>query len=154
MAFKTFSKNYTSPADQAWRDGSPVDNSTLGPYQNLSADSFKNGFVAKMREDHPDFPGFFQQAFGSKTAQQSQEKINTASKTKDATFADDRNNTLANDFLTKYSEGVARGLVEEDKAVFPENLSRLVTEHATAGSNLKDPNTTNRFPGESGVQAS
>lgn len=151
MAFKTFSKNYTSPSDQALREGRPADNSTLGPYRVTGTDSFRNKFVSDLKKN-PDFPGFYQQAFGAETAQASQNKIDTAYQSREASFVDDRNNKLANDFLAKYSQGVARGLVEEDRAIFPENLARLVTENATDGSNLKDPNTTNRFPGEGGVQ--
>lgn len=149
MAF--FSKNSTSPSEQAWRTGKPPDNQTLGPNKNLGPDSFRNKFVARVREN-PDFDGFYQQVFGAETAQRSQDKLNNASVTNEALFIDERNNALANDFLGKYYKGVSRGLIEEDRAVFPENLSRLVTENAIAGSNLKDPNTTNQFPGAGGVQ--
>lgn len=145
MAFKQFSKDYTSPSDQAWRDGKSPSMGTLGPNKGFSVDSFRNNFVADLRKN-PDFADFSQQAFAADTAQRSQDKLNTAYKTNIATFVDDRDNNLANDFLTKYSEGVARGLVEEDKAVFPENLAKLVTENAVSGSNLKDPNTANQFP--------
>lgn len=147
MAFKSFSKDYTSPSDQAWRDGKSPYNETIGPYRSTNPESFRNNFVSELNKN-PDFKGFYQQAFGSDTAQESQEKIDRASQSKKASFVDDRNNSLANDFLTKYSEGVARGLVEEDRAVFPENLAKLVTENATSGSNLKDPNTTNQFPSQ------
>ena len=148
MAFKSFSKDYTSPSDQAWRDGKSPDNSTLGPYRSLSTDSFKNKFVSELSKN-PDYKNFYSgQVFGSDIAQKSQEKINNASRSSEASFVDDRNNQLANDFLAKYSEGVARGLVEEDRAVFPENLAKLVTENATSGSNLKDPNTASQFPSQ------
>lgn len=147
MAFKSFSKNYTSPSDQALREGKSPYNETIGPYRSTSPDSFRNNFVSKLNKN-PDFKGFYQQAFGADTAQESQNKINTAYKSREASFVDDRNNKLANDFLAKYSEGVSRGLVEEDRAVFPENLAKLVTENATQGSNTREPNTVGAFPSQ------
>jgi hypothetical protein len=50
--------------------------------------------------------------------------------------------------LQEYSQGVARGLIESDKAVKPENLARLVTQQATVGSNEKDQNTVSKFPSQ------
>lgn len=151
MAFKSFSKDYTSPSDQAWRTGKSPDNQISGPNKNLGPESFRNNFITKSRKN-PDFDGFYQQVFGAETAQQSQDKLDNAFRTNEALFTDERNNALANDFLSKYSQGVSRGLIEEDRAVFPENLGRLVTENAIAGSNLKDPNTTTQFPGTGGIQ--
>jgi hypothetical protein len=147
MLQNPFSKDYTSPADQAWRTGESPDQGTLGPYRHADQDpaSFRNSFVSKLRHN-PDYKTFYSgNIYSADTAAASQQKIDTAAETSTASFKDPGNNTLANDFLTKYSQGVDRGLIEEDRAVKPENLARLTNEPAAARISSKDPNTVNKF---------
>jgi hypothetical protein len=148
--FQSFSKDYTSPADQAWRTGKGPDRGTLGPNRKTDTDpeSFKDSFVSKLR-DNPGYKNFYNgSVFSADTAELSQQKINDESKTTNATFKDPNDTNLANDFLTKYSEGVSRGLIEEEDAVTPDNLARLTGEPAAAGASEKDPNTVNKFPSQ------
>ena len=150
MLRNPFSKDYTSPADQAWRTGESPDQGTLGPYRKSDQDpnSFRNSFVTKLRHN-PDYKTFYSgNIYSADTAEASQQKINTAAQTAEATFKDPGNNTLANDFLAKYSQGIDRGLIEEDRAIKPENLDNLTTEPAAARISSKDPNTVNKFPSQ------
>lgn len=148
--FQSFSKDYTSPADQAWRTGKGPDQGTLGPNRQADTDStsFKDSFVSKLR-DNPGYKNFYNGSiFSADTAAASQQKIDEQSNTADSTFKDPGDTSIANDFLTKYSEGVNRGLIEEDRAVKPDNLARLTSEPAAAGASEKDPNTINKFPSQ------
>ena len=152
MAFnlQSFSKDHTSPADQAWRTGKGPDRGTLGPNRRADTDStsFKDSFVSKLR-DNPGYKNFYNGSiFSADTAAASQQKIDEQSNTADSTFKDPGDTSIANDFLTKYSEGVNRGLIEEDRAVKPDNLARLTSEPAAAGASEKDPNTINKFPSQ------
>lgn len=149
-----FSRDYSDPAEQAWRTGKSPYQQTLGPNRGSDADpySFQNSFVSDLRKN-PDFKNFYNNSvFSSDTASMSQQKLDDSSYRNTANFVNPSDNNLANDFLVKYSQGVSRGLIEQDRAIFPSNLSRLTTEPATAGSNEKDPNTTGKFPGQQGVQ--
>ena len=150
MAGTYFSKDYTSPSDQAWRTGESPYQGTLGPYRRADQepDSFKNKFVSELRAN-PDYKNFYEQSnFQADTAALSQQKINNQSQTPYATFLDPGDSQLANDFLTKYTEGINRGLIEEDRAIKPDNLARLASEPAAAGISAKDPNTVNKFPSQ------
>jgi hypothetical protein len=148
--FQSFSKDYTSPADQAWRTGKGPDRGTLGPNRRADTDStsFKDSFISKLR-DNPGYKNFYNGSiFSADTAAASQQKIDEQSNTSDSTFKDPGDTSIANDFLTKYSEGVSRGLIEEDRAIGPDNLARLTSEPAAAGASEKDPNTINKFPSQ------
>jgi hypothetical protein len=153
MVTQPFSKSYGGPAEQAWRQGKPAYAGTLGPYPASSTDpeSFKNGFVEKMRAN-PDSKNFYNSSvFGSDSAVQSQAKIDAASKTDQPSFASPENNSFAKDFVSKYSQAIERGLVEEDRAVTRDGLARIASQSATEGSSERDPNTTSKFPGASGA---
>jgi len=148
--FESFSKDYTSPADQAWRTGESPDRGTLGPNRKADTDptSFKDTFVSKLR-DNPGYKNFYNgSVFSADTAAASQQKINEESKTSDSTFKNPNDTRLANDFLTKYSEGVNRGLIQEEDAVTPDNLKAFTSEPAAARISEKDPNTVNKFPSQ------
>ena len=156
MAIPVFSKDYSDPASQAWRTGAGPYQQTLGPNRGADTDptSFKNSFVTDLRKN-PDFTDFYKKnTFGSDTAAVSQQKLDTSSLQNAANFTNPLDNQLANDFLVKYSQGVSRGLIEQDRAIFPSNLAKLTTEPATAGSNMRDPNTAGQFPGQGGIQPS
>ena len=148
--FQSFSKDYTSPADQAWRTGKGPDRGTLGPNRRADTDStsFKDAFVSKLR-DNPGYKNFYNGSiFSADTAAASQQKIDEQSNTSDSTFKDPGDTSIANDFLTKYSEGISRGLVQEEDAVRPENLAKFTNEPAAARISDKDPNTVNKFPSQ------
>jgi hypothetical protein len=143
----------SNPFDEAWRAGDSPYRGTLGPNRESSSDpaSFRNGFVASLK-DNPKFDNFVNEGtFSSETAQRSQDKINQASKSIWSNFKNPEDNKFADDFLSKYSEGVVRGIIAEEDAVDPKNLGYLVSQNAPAVSNEKSPETVGRFPNQ-GVQ--
>lgn len=143
MAPGIFQQNYNNPAEKAWRSGVSPYSGTLGP--NRTADPSKNPFAADVRKN-PEYQNFYSDRTFYQVAPQSEQKIRAASQTFESTFQNPGDKSFADKFLQEYSQGVARGLIESDRAVRPENLARLVTENATAGSNINDPNTANQFP--------
>lgn len=143
-----FSKDYTSPFDQAYRRGASPDAKTLGP--NAAAD-FKNSFANKLK-DNPDYKGFYNEGFFSDTAKQSQAKIDNSAQTDQPNFADPSDNSLAKGFLDLYRQGVERGLISEEDRVGPDKLSYISSQPATAGSSERSPQTASKFPGDSGTQ--
>jgi len=157
MVLQPFSKDYSDPAEQAWRQGKSPYAGTLGPNPQSSTDpeSFKNSFVDRIKSN-PDSKGFYtNNVFARDTATLSQGKIDAAASTDRPNFVSPGDNNLAWDFLQKYSGpggAIERGLVEADRAVTKEGLARLVSQPATAGSSERDPNTANKFPGEGGTR--
>lgn len=146
MAAPLYGKRKTSPADLAWRRGDGPDSGTLGEFRESDTDpnSFRDAWVAKVKEN-PDYGPFYTSAkFPDETAALSQQKIGLASQSAYSTFSDPRNKFVADRFLDAYSVGVQRGLVEQDKAVFPENLAAFAAESAT--SRIDDENVKGEFP--------
>ena len=69
---------------------------------------------------------------------------------------DGANNNQAQVFLTKYYSALgggntteAKGLVEPDRIVRPENLAQLSSQPATGGGGVQDPNVAGKFPSNS-----
>ena len=149
MSPRPFQQTYDNPAEKAWRSGTSPYSGTLGP--NRTADPKKNTFAAEVRKN-PEYQNFYSDRTFYQVAPQSEQKIQAASQTFESTFQNPGDKSFADKFLQEYSMGVARGLIEADKAVRPENLARLVTQQATEGSNERDPNTVNQFPGQNGVK--
>jgi hypothetical protein len=146
VAAPIYGTRKTSPADVAWRRGDAPDSGTLGEFREADADpnSFRDGWVAKMR-DNPDYRDFYIGAkFPDETAAMSQQKIDIASQSAYSNFLDPQNKFAADRFLDAYSLSVQRGLIEPEKAVFPENLRYLATESAT--SRINDENVKGEFP--------
>ena len=146
----SFSKSSSSPQDQAWREGKSPYSGTLGP--NRTAYDFTDAFVAKLK-DNPGYENFYGNSnFNQETAQKSQQKINRSATTQEPAFSNPNDNPFAKDFLFKYSEGVARGLISEEDRVGTDKLSILASQPASAGSSEKNPGTANQFPGQGGIQ--
>ena len=139
-----FPKDYSSPTDQAWRTGKSPYSGTLGP--NRTADAIRDPFAADAKKN-PDFANFYNRTF-SEVAPQSQAKIDAAAQSDQPNFTNPGDQSFAKSFAKLYAQGVSRGLVEEDRAVRPDNLARLTTESATEGSSSKDPNTAGKFPSQ------
>lgn len=146
MASPIYGTRKTSPSDIAWRRGDPPDKGTIGEFKEADTrpESFRDAWVAKMK-DNPDYRDFYSSAkFPTETALLSQQKINIASQSAYSNFPDPRNKFAADRFLDAYSASVQRGLIEPEKAVFPENLRYLATESAT--SRINDENIKGEFP--------
>jgi len=145
----SFSKSSSSPQDQAWREGKSPYSGTLGPNRTTS---FTDAFVAKLK-DNPGYENFYGNSnFNQETAQKSQQKINRSATTQEPAFSNPNDNPFAKDFLFKYSEGVARGLISEEDRVGADKLSILASQPASAGSSERNPGTVNQFPGQGGIQ--
>lgn len=144
MAF--FQKDYSSPADQAWRSGQSPYSGTLGP--NRTSDPIRDPWAADMKKN-PDYANFYS---SNRTfvdvAPQSQQKIDAASTTDKPNFSNPGDQSFAAAFAKNYAQAISRGLVEEDRAVRPGNLARLSSESANSGSNESDPNTAGKFPNQ------
>jgi len=146
----SLSKSSSSPQDQAWREGKSPYSGTLGP--NRTAYDFTDAFVAKLK-DNPGYENFYGNSnFNQETAQKSQQKINRSATTQEPAFSNPNDNPFAKDFLFKYSEGVARGLISEEDRVGADKLSILASQPASAGSSERNPGTVNQFPGQGGIQ--
>lgn len=146
MAAPIYSTRKTSPADTAWRRGDSPYSGTLGVFRQADADpqSFRDSWVAKMK-DNPEYRDFYRSAsFPDETAALSQQKINVAAQSAYSSFPDPNNKFTADRFLDAYSAAVQRGMIEQDKAVLPENLAFLTTESAT--SRINDENVKGEFP--------
>jgi hypothetical protein len=146
VAAPIYGTRKTSPADIAWRRGDSPDGGTLGEFKKSDSDpkSFLNPWVAKIK-DNPDYRDFYTGAkFPDETAAMSQQKIDIASQSAYSDFPDPRNKFAADRFLDAYSLSVQRGLIEPEKAIFPENLRFLASESAT--SRIDDENVKGEFP--------
>jgi hypothetical protein len=157
MVFPGKIKRVDGPEDTAFMEGrGPADRSQLGPYPSAVTDpkDFKNSFISQ--KFNPDKSTFWQQVFSQETANLSQEKINRSSQTDEPNFPDPLNQ-LSRDFLAKYSGpggAVERGLIEPDRAISRQSLSRFAQEPAASRINTKDQNTASdsKFAGAGGVK--
>jgi len=150
MAAPLFGSKFESPAAKAFQARKSPDNKTLGDYPAADADptSFKNGWVAKIK-DNPKYPGFSLAAkFPNETADLTQQKINIASGSAYSNFEDPYTKSAADSFLDKYTLGVQKGIIAQEDAIFPENLGPLVAESATSRIASKDQNIKGQFPSQ------
>lgn len=146
MAAPIFNTRKESPSDLAWRKGESPYRGTLGEFKKSDTDptSFRDVWVSKMK-DNPEYRDFYSSAqFPDETAALSQDKINVSSQSAYSSFPDPNNKLKADRFLDAYSAAVQRGIIEQDKAVLPENLAYLTTESAT--SRINDENVKGEFP--------
>ena len=145
-----YSQDYTGPADQARRAGKSPDVGILGPNPKSASDpnSFKNDFIARYKLN-PDSKTFYSQGiFPGETANLSQQKYDEADGS--PYFANPDDQTLANDFVSKYSTGISRGLIEEDRAITSSSVDQFRTKKPREG--LGDSNVVSgKFPGAGGV---
>ena len=93
-----FTKSYSSPQDQAWREEKSPYSGTLGP--NRTASDFTNAFAAKLK-DNPDNENFYRGSSSTQeTAQKSQQKINQFALSQKPAFSNPNDNPFAKDFLS------------------------------------------------------
>lgn len=147
----------TGPADEVFASGQkPGDYNQLGPRQGQAflSPRFAAEFAKRLPlKENPGASNLWDtNVFTSDSAEQAQQVIDQKSQTMQPAFDNDVNNQLASDFLDKYLNGIDRGLIEPERAVYSGTLARLATQPANMGSSEKDPNTANKFPGASGTQ--
>jgi hypothetical protein len=148
-----FAKNYSSPSEQALRDGDTPYAGFLGPNANMSpGQPGANQFLqAYLKSSGPDknVPGG--STFSSEAAVQAENTMRGQIQAPEPAFPDPFHNQLAGDFMKKYLNGVDRGLIERDKFIAADRLVPLTAEPAAAAISEKDPNTVGKFPNQ-GVQ--
>jgi hypothetical protein len=148
-----FSKNYSSPSEQALRDGDTPYAGFLGPNPNMSpGQSGANQFLqAYLKSSGPDKNVPSGSTFSSEAAAQAENTIGKQMRATETAFPDPLHKRLGDDFMKKYLNGVDRGLIERDKFIAADRLIPLVSEPAASAINEKDPNTVGKFPNQ-GVQ--
>jgi hypothetical protein len=125
-----FNQNYNSLSEQALRDKKAIPAGTTGPYSPASKDpnSYKNPFVREINNNAP-ARDFYQQAWAADSAAEQQSRIDSLGNFPN--FPDSGDQTLAQDFLTKYYQGMQRGLV--NGGITAETLAPLQTQTAVQG---------------------
>ena len=150
-----FSQDYTKPDAQAFRDKSPVAAGTTGPYAPAKADptSYRNAFVAQLKKNPPS-QQFYSQVFSAKDAEESQSRIDSLGNA--SNFSNPGDQSLAKDFLSKYTQGGERGLIPQDQMITQETIAAFQSQQP--GQGIGDGNVTAasriRYPGASGTQTS
>ena len=148
-----FAKNYSSPNEQALRDGDTPWAGILGPNPNLAqGQTDGNRFLqAYLKSAGPDKNVPSGASFSSETAALAETVLKGQANTQGTNFSDPLHKQLGDDFMKKYLNGVDRGLIERDKFIAADRLIPLVAEPAAAAISEKDPNTVGKFPNQ-GVQ--
>jgi len=144
----TFNRR-TNKRDEEFLGGKSPYEGTLGP--NKSSDLF-SAYAGQLRKTNPRQPTFDSD---SRTfpdvAPASQQKIDDLRFTDVPSFGNPGDNSFAQTFLEKYRDGVARNFIDQDTAILPDGLSRIISQDAYAASMERSPNTAGKFPGANGV---
>jgi len=153
-----FSQRYSGPDDQSVRDDpnrKSVAAGTTGPYSPAGADptSYKNKFVSELKKNPPS-QQFYSQVFSAKDAEESQNRIDSF--TDKSNFSNSGDQSLAKDFLNKYTQGGERGLMPMDEQINQQTIAAFQSQQP--GQGIGDGNVTAasriRYPGASGTQTS
>jgi hypothetical protein len=153
-----FSQRYDGPDDQGVRDDpnrTRVAAGTTGPYSPAGADptSYKNQFVSQLKRNPPS-QQFYNKVFSAKDAEESQNRINSLND--QSNFSNSGDQTLAKDFLTKYTQGGERGLVPQDQMITHQTIAAFQSQQPGQGIGDSNVNAASRirYPGASGTQVS
>jgi hypothetical protein len=147
-----FAKNYSSPSEQALRDGDTPYAGFLGPNADMSPGQKGNQFLqAYLKSAGPDKNVPSGSTFSSEAAAQAENTIKGQIKSTATNFSDPLHKRLGDDFMKKYLNGVDRGLIARGEFIAADRLIPLVAEPAAAAISEKDPNTVGKFPNQ-GVQ--
>jgi hypothetical protein len=150
-----FSQDYTKPDAQALRDGKQVSAGTTGPYSPAQSDptAYKNQFISQLKKNPPS-QQFYSQVFSAKDAEESQGRIDALSDT--SNFSNPGDQSLAKDFLTKYTQGGERGLLPQDQMITRQTIAAFQSQQP--GQGIGDGNVTAasriRYPGAGGIKTS
>lgn len=155
-----FNKRYSGPDDQALRDDptrTSVAAGTTGPHAPAKADpaSYRNDFIAGLKKTSASGGlDIYDKVFSAKDAVESQNRINSLSN--QANFSNPGDQSLAKDFLAKYTQGGERGLLPPDEMITQQTISAFQSQQP--GQGIGDGNVTAasriRYPGASGTQTS
>ena len=146
--------NLDGPQDKAVKGGKQAAGYLTGPTRTARNFQQPNPLVTEFLKNNPKQESFYQM-FSGDDAQRAQFEIDNRVGFYGNTF-DGANNNQAQVFLTKYYSALgggntteAKGLVEPDRIVKPENLSQLSSQPSTGGNGLGDQNVTGKFPSNS-----
>ena len=146
--------NLDGPQDKAVKGGKQAAGYLTGPTRTARNFQQPNPLVTEFLKNNPKQESFYQM-FSGDDAQQAQFEIDNRVGFYGNTF-DGANNNQAQVFLTKYYSALgggntteAKGLVEPDRIVRPENLAQLSSQPATGGGGVQDPNVAGKFPSNS-----
>jgi len=146
--------NLDGPQDKAVKGGKQAAGYLTGPTRTARNFQQPNPLVTEFLKNNPKQESFYQM-FSGDDAQRAQFEIDNRVGFYGNTF-DGANNNQAQVFLTKYYSALgggntteAKGLVEPDRIVRPENLAQLSSQPATGGGGVQDPNVAGKFPSNS-----
>ena len=144
----------SGPQEKAVKGGKQAAGFLTGPTRTARNFQQPNPLVTEFLKNNPNQESFYQM-FSGPEAQQAQFEIDNRVGFYGNTF-DGANNNQAQVFLTKYYSALgggntteAKGLVEPDRIVRPENLAQLSSQPATGGGGVQDPNVAGKFPSNS-----
>ena len=142
-----------SPQDKAVAENKAIDQGIGGPSRVAQDFNRPSPFLGKFDENVRS--DTFYQEFPFDSAQDAQAKINFLQNFGGNSFSDPSISQRVDDWVRKY-DGIygpntteAKGLVEPDRIVKPENLSQLSSQPSTGGNGVADPNVTGKFPSNS-----
>ena len=142
-----------SPQDKAVAENKAVDQGFVGPSRVAQDFNRPNPFYGKFDENVRS--DTFYEEFPFDSAQDAQAKIDFLQNFGGNTFSDPNISSRVDDFMRKY-DGIygpntteAKGLVEPDRIVKPENLSQLSSQPSTGGNGVGDQNVAGKFPSNS-----
>ena len=142
-----------SPQEKAVAENKAIDQGIGGPSRVAQDFNRPSPFLGKFDENVRS--DTFYQEFPFDSAQDAQAKINFLQNFGGNTFSDPSISQRVDDWVRKY-DGIygsntteAKGLVEPDRIVKPENLSQLSSQPSTGGNGVADPNVTGKFPSNS-----
>jgi len=142
-----------SPQEKAVAENKAIDQGIGGPSRVAQDFNRPNPFYGKFDENVRS--DTFYEEFPFDSAQDAQAKIDFLQNFGGNTFSDPNISSRVDDFMRKY-DGIygsntteAKGLVEPDRIVKPENLSQLSSQPSTGGNGVADPNVTGKFPSNS-----
>ena len=146
--------NLDGPQDKAVKGGKQAAGYLTGPTRTARNFQQPNPLVTEFLKNNPKQESFYQM-FSGDDAQRAQFEIDNKVGFYGNTF-DGANNNQAQVFLTKYYSALgggntteAKGLVEPDRIVRPENLAQLSSQPAAGVSGVQDPNVAGKFPSNS-----
>jgi len=146
--------NLDGPQDKAVKGGKQAAGYLTGPTRTARNFQQPNPLVTEFLKNNPKQESFYQM-FSGEDAQRAQFEIDNKVGFYGNTF-DGANNNQAQVFLTKYYSALgggntteAKGLVEPDRIVRPENLAQLSSQPATGVSGVQDQNVAGKFPSNS-----
>ena len=146
--------NLDGPQDKAVKGGKQAAGYLTGPTRTARNFQQPNPLVTEFLKNNPKQESFYQM-FSGDDAQRAQFEIDNKVGFYGNTF-EGANNNQAQVFLSKYYSALggantteAKGLIEPDRIVRPENLAQLSSQPATGGGGVQDPNVAGKFPSNS-----